>query len=80
MQRKRKMGLPMIDPEKTGENIKVNMKKAGYTAIGLAEVMGIADKSTVYKWFRGETLPDIGNIVALAAILDVKMDDLIAIA
>lgn len=74
------MVLPVINPEKTGENIKENMKRAGYTATGLAEVMGIADKSTIYKWFRGEVLPDIGNVVALAAILDVTVDELIATA
>ena len=74
------MNIPMIDPEKTGSNIKENMKKAGLSAEGLMDAMGIADKSTIYKWLRGDTLPDISNIVALAAILDVTVDELLATA
>ena len=74
------MGLPVINPVMTGANIKKNMKKAGLSAEGLMDAMGIADKSTIYKWLRGDTLPDIANIVALASILNVTVDELLATA
>ena len=70
--------IPMIDPVKTGENIKNIVKENGYKAGTIANMLKLSDKSTVYKWFRGETLPDIANIFALSDILGVKMDDLVA--
>ncbi len=73
------MDFPTINPVMTGTKIKTTVTKKGYSAVTIAEVLGLADKSTVYKWFRGETLPDITNIVALSVVLEVRMDDLIAV-
>ncbi len=70
----------MIDPVKTGNNIKKVVKDNGYTAAGIADMLGIADKSTVYKWMRGDVLPDITNMVAISVMLNVKLDDLVAVA
>ena len=72
--------FPTIDPIKTGENIKKIVKNNGYTAVTVAKMLGLADKSTVYKWMRGDVLPDIANMVAMAVMLGVKLDDMVAVA
>ena len=56
------------------------MKKSGYTAESVRVMLGMGDKSNVYKWFRGETLPTIDNFLALSMLLNVTVNDLIAVS
>ena len=53
------MSFPMIDLVRTGENIKRNAKENGYSADKIRKVLGISDRSNIYKWFRGEVLPAV---------------------
>jgi len=38
---------------------------------------GIADRSTMYKWLRGDALPGIDNLLALSVLLNVSVNDII---
>lgn len=71
------MGLPVIDPVGTGMNLKSLIKDSGNTVSGISSMLGITDKSTVYKWFRGDTLPGIDNLLALSMILKVPINDML---
>lgn len=72
------MSLPVIDPVGTGINLKSLIKDSGNTVSDISSILGITDKSTVYKWFRGDTLPGIDNLLALSMILKVPINDMLA--
>ena len=43
----------------------------------MCRMLMLSDKSTMYKWFRGETLPGIDNMFALSVLLGVTINDII---
>ncbi|MDE6728034.1 MAG: helix-turn-helix domain-containing protein [Oscillospiraceae bacterium] len=57
-------------------NLKYFRKKNGYTQEQVAEKIGVS-RQAVAKWERGEALPDIENVVALADIYGVTVDSLV---
>ena len=72
--------FPVINTKETGKKIRETVKKSGYTAESVRVMLGMGDKSNVYKWFRGETLPTIDNFLALSMLLNVTVNDLIAVS
>ena len=69
--------IPTIDVVKTGQNIVFLRKRAGLSVRDLQEVFGFATPQAIYKWQQGLALPTIDNLVVLAALLDVSIDDII---
>lgn len=57
-------------------NLKFFRKKNGYTQEQIAEKIGVS-RQAVAKWERGEALPDIENIMALADVYEVTVDSLV---
>jgi len=62
----------------TGQNICRLRKQAGLSVKDLQDVFGFATPQAIYKWQRGTALPTIDNLVVLAAVLQVRMDDILA--
>lgn len=71
------MGIPMIDMAGTGQNIVTLRKAAGVSVKDLQDVFGFATPQAIYKWQHGTALPTIDNLVILAAVLGVKIDDIL---
>lgn len=69
--------FPMIDMIKTGENIVALRKKVGLTVKDVQRAFGFETPQAIYKWQRGLALPTIDNLIVLAALLKVKLDDII---
>ena len=69
--------IPVIDVTATGLNIFQLRTKAGMTVRDLQTVFGFATPQAIYKWQRGEALPTLDNIVVLAAVFGVTVDDII---
>jgi len=69
--------IPAIDMAKTGQNIVVLRKQAGLSVKDLQAVFGFATPQAIYKWQQGMALPSIDNLVVLAALLEVSIDDII---
>ena len=65
-----------IDTAASGKQIALLMKVAGLTPKELSEVMGVTVQA-IYKWKRGECLPDTENMFILSQMLGVKIDDMI---
>ena len=59
-----------------GKNIAVYRKRSGLTQAGLAEKLNYSDKA-VSKWERGESVPDVMTLMAIAEKLGVTVNDLL---
>ena len=69
--------MPVIDLKATGERINELKDAAGITVKDIQIIMGFASPYPVYKWINGKNLPSIDNLMMLAKILGVKMDDIV---
>ena len=68
---------PVLDLEATGAKIKTTMKQKGITARQIQVVMCFPYVQTVYNWFAGKNMPTLDNLVVLAQVLGVHIEDLI---
>lgn len=71
------MAIPMIDMVQTGQNINRLRKAAGISVKELQDIFGFGTPQAIYKWQHGTALPTIDNLVVLAAVLGVKVDDVL---
>lgn len=71
--------MPVIDMVKTGQNIGRLRKQAGLSVRDLQDIFGFATPQAIYKWQQGAALPTLDNLVVLAAVLQVRMDDILVI-
>ena len=69
--------IPTNDMVKTGQNIIVLRKLAGLSVRDLQDAFGFGTPQAIYKWQQGLALPTIDNLVVLAALLGVTIDDII---
>ncbi len=71
------MAIPTIDMVRTGQNINRLRKNAGISVKDMQTIFGFATPQAIYKWQHGTALPTIDNLVVLAAVLGVKIDDIL---
>ena len=69
--------IPVIDMTATGINITRMRIAAGLTVKDVQDVFGFSTPQAIYKWQRGAALPTVDNLVVLAAIFGVKIDDIL---
>ena len=68
---------PVLDLEATGTKIKTLMKQRGITPRQLQILLDFPYVQTVYNWYAGKNIPTIDNLVVLAQVLGVTMDDIV---
>ena len=73
------MNFPTINLVATGQNIVRLRKAAGLSVKDLQDIFGFATPQAIYKWQKGTAMPTIDNLVVLAMICQVKMDDIIVV-
>ena len=71
---------PSIDLVATGANITRLRKAAGLSVRDVQVLLGLSAPQAIYKWQAGDALPTVDNLLVLASILGVKMDDIIITA
>lgn len=71
--------MPTIDMAATGRNIGMLRDAAGLTNRELADALGFSTRNAVYKWLGGEALPSLDNLVILADLLGVWMDEVLVV-
>ena len=71
--------VPYINTVATGENINRMRMEAGFTVKDMQAVFGFATPQAIYKWIHGTAMPSIDNLVILAAVLGVTMDEIIIV-
>ena len=71
--------FPTIDMVKTGQNIMRLRIQNGFSVKDLQDVFGFTTPQAIYKWQHGTAMPTIDNLVVLAALFQVRMDDILVI-
>ena len=71
--------VPYINTVATGQNINRMRMEAGFTVKDMQAVFGFATPQAIYKWIHGTAMPSIDNLVILAAVLGVTMDEIIVV-
>ena len=71
--------IPVIDMAATGRNIDRLRRDAGLTVRQLQAVFGFSTPQAIYKWQRGDALPTLDNMVVLAAVLGVTVEEILVI-
>ena len=67
----------VIDPVATGANIVRLRKERGLTVRDLQAYFGFEEPQAIYKWQHGSAMPTLDNLLILASVLGVTMDEII---
>lgn len=68
---------PVLDIVATGKNIKYLREQAGVSVKELQEILGFTTPQAIYKWQWGDTLPDIQNLLLMAKLFNVSVEDIL---
>ena len=71
------MNIPTIDLALTGANIVKLRKSAGLSVADIQIVFGFNSPQAIYKWQSGAALPTVDNLIVLAALFGVRIDDIL---
>ena len=71
--------VPVIDLIATGQNIKNLRVAAGISVRDLQNILGFTNPQAIYKWQNGDSLPSIDNLVILAAVFGVTVDEILVV-
>lgn len=71
--------IPTIDMGKTGQNIVKLRKQAGLSVKELQDIFGFATPQAIYKWQQGATIPAVDNLVVLASIFHVQVEEILVL-
>lgn len=73
------MTIPAIDMVATGRNIMKLRKAAGLSVREIQNIFGFTTPQAIYKWQHGTAMPTIDNLVVLAAVLAVTIDEILVV-
>jgi transcriptional regulator with XRE-family HTH domain len=71
--------IPTINMYKTGQNILRLREASGLSVKELQDIFGFATPQAIYKWQQGAALPTVDNLIVLAAVFNVHMDDILVV-
>ena len=73
------LNTPFINTVATGQNINRLRAAAGLTVRDMQMIFGFTTPQAIYKWIHGTALPTIDNLVILAEVLNVTMDEIVVV-
>ncbi len=71
------MEFPVIDVVATGARIRELRRRNHLKVDDISRFMGFESPQAVYKWQRGDSLPTVDNLYALARLFDTTVDDIL---
>ena len=71
--------FPRISLTKTGENLSRLMREKGISVKRMQEELSLLSPQAIYKWKRGDCLPSLDNLVAIALLLETTIDRLVVL-
>ena len=72
--------IPAIDAVKTGERINQLRIEKNLSVKDLQGVFGFTTPQAIYKWQRGEALPSVDNLVVLARVFEVSIEEILVVS
>ena len=69
--------IPVINMVATGKNIVRLRTERGMSVKDLQRWFGFEEPRAIYKWQHGETLPSVDNLLALGALFEVGIEEII---
>ena len=69
--------LPTVNLAATGDNIVRLRRRTGLSVQDLQNIFGFSTPQAIYKWQRGTALPTVDNLVVLATVFGVRIDDIL---
>ena len=69
--------FPRIDTVATGQRIALLMHEKGCSVKDIQAYLGLSAPQAIYKWLRGNGLPNTDNLLALSRLFSVSIDDLL---
>lgn len=73
------MNIPTINLLMTGANINSLRKKANMSVKDVQKVFGFSTPQAIYKWIHGKSLPSVDNLLILANVFDVSIEDILSV-
>ena len=71
--------MPTINMAATGSNIRALLKARNLKVADVQNTCGFNTPQAIFKWMRGDAMPSIDNLVILAHLLGVTIDQIIVI-
>lgn len=71
--------MPVIDVKATGINIKTIMKAKGFKVTDIQDKCGFNTPQAIFKWMRGDSVPTIDNMIIIADMFGVTIDQIIIV-
>ena len=71
--------LPRIDMVNTGLNITSLRKARNLSVKDVQAVLGFNTPQAIFKWQRGDCLPSLDNLVILAELFEVSIEDILVV-
>lgn len=68
-----------ISKSETGKRLRRLMGEYGLTVREVQEEMELESPQAVYKWLQGKTMPSIENLLVLAKLLHLPMEELLVL-
>ena len=69
--------LPAVDVEETGRNINRKRMQNGFSVKDMQKELGFSTPQAIYKWIHGKNMPSVDNLVILAHMFSVTIDELV---
>ena len=73
-----KINKPVINVAATAANIKSYRIRAGYSVREIQSIFNFTSPEAVYAWERAKNLPTIDNLIVLAALYGISVEDIVA--
>lgn len=71
--------IPVINMVATGQNIVRLRELNGLSVKDLQSIFGFTTPQAIYKWQRGTALPTIDNLVVLATVFHVQLEEILVV-
>ncbi len=69
--------FPVLNMEEVGNRIKKLRKERNLKVTDISDRMGFESPQAVYKWQRGECLPEIMNLIVLSRMLGTTVEGIV---
>ncbi len=72
-----KIYKPVINVAATAAKIKAYRIRAGYSVREIQNIFNFSSPEAIYAWEKGKYLPTIDNMIVIASMYRVKVDDFV---